>query len=172
MKKLKFFAFALLGLYVCFNFSSCNNDDKDEPYQDLSGVWICTQVNDSQSWLGGVGSGLIFFNDSFTSDDKLISGNKCFRIRDDAENKYPSYTLQRWNSRVTGHGKDQEFPEVYILRGNKLTIMECDLDRTVGTISINDNTMIYTYKYQNWNYNSGTMTSEDPTTYISTFQKK
>lgn len=171
MKKLKYAAFAVLGLYACFNFTSCKKDTKDEPSQTLTGVWICTQVNDPQAPLG-IGSGLVFFNESFTSDDKLISGNKCFIIWNNAENNYSSYTLQEWNSQVEGHGKDQEFPEVYILKGNDLTIMECDLDRTVGTITIDGNTMIYTYKYQDWNYNSGTMTSEDPTTYISTYQKK
>lgn len=116
-----------------------------------------------------VGSALVFFNSPFTSADKKISGNKCFIVYD-GEN-VNDYTISAWDNAVEWYEGDQEFEPVYTLKGKNLTIMECDLDRYVGTIAINGNEMTFTYKYQNWNYDSGTMTSESKT-YVSTFRKK
>lgn len=177
MKKFKFQTFLLAAMFMCLGFASCSDDDKDEPdsedVTEIIGTWKCVESNfidiDSDSEKGfEVGDAFVFFKSDFKAADHLISGKKCFVV--DNNDNLSQYTEAKWDDMVSWDEGSQEFEEVYTLTGNKLTVMECDLDRYVGTISIKGNEMIYTYKYQNWNYDKKTMTSESKQ-YVAKFHK-
>lgn len=180
MNKLKFLVGALITVLASVNCISCSDDDQNgSATTDLSGIWRCVETNYveddsgySSSEKGFLkGTSLIFFNGEFKSADGMISGKKCFIVDAQESDNLTNYTELAWNRDVDVTHSTQEFPEVYNLSGNNLTIMECDLDRFVGTISINGNEMTYTYKYQNWQYSTGLITSESKV-YTSRFRKE
>ncbi len=191
MKNLKFLTSLFILTLVCITFTSCSDDDKDNPSTaNLEGVWICTEstYNDGEDIPGSrpfsVGDGMKLMNQSFTSIDKLVSGKMCFLLYDgrwyDVEPDVTGEpTLKDWldyrwyieDEEELEFGYIEEFGYIYSLNGNKLSIMQCDLDRTVGTISIDGNTLTYTYTYQDWTYGPNIMVSESKT-FISKFEKK
>ena len=178
MKKL--YLIALLVTLSSSILSSCSNNDEPSS-SNVIGKWICVEsTNDYETYAFQPDqgrNGIVFFNGEFKSSDNLISGKKCFILNDgkayiEDEGYKSNPTELDWNKNVyTYSDGEQEFDKIYILKGNSLTIVECDLDRLVGTISIDGNIMTYTYKYQNWNYDSQLMTSESET-FISKFQKE
>ena len=164
MKKLH--VLALLVLFICV-FASCSNDDEPSNSEVL-GKWICVETNDFVPIIENpydcyfdfhVGDGIVFFEGEFTSKDNLISGKKCF-ILDDGQvyivndEVYKSNpTEYDWNKNVlyNSYEDDYSFDQIYILDGTLLTIiLEGDLDRVVGTISIDGDILTYTYNYQDW----------------------
>lgn len=165
MKKLKFLAFALFAVLACVNFASCSDDDKDNPTADIIGTWECV---DSEN-LDDSGE-----NDSFDRGTllRLLNGGKCFIGYHGSFEIYNPET-GGWETVADPTEKQwvDEEGDRWDLKGNNLTVREPDLDRYVGTITVNGNEMTFTYKYQNWNYDSGTMTSESGT-YVSKFIKK
>ena len=183
MKKIKFLA-SLMLMFACVNFSSCSSDsdDNDEPASEsLEGTWVCIQsdyihhsshddeISESGIELGDV---LICFNSDFTSADKLMSGKKCFWVSEDAYASNPSkYTVNKWNEEIIWYHGDQEFEPLYTLKGNVLTIFDCDMDRFVGNIKINGSEMTYTYRYQVWTYGNEEMDKEFET-HVAKFRKK
>lgn len=97
---------------------------------------------------------------------KLLSGNKCFFLKDgyaylNDGTKVADPTEAQWDDNGT-----------WTVSGNKLTIIEGDDDRFVGTYEIGDNKATFTYKTQDWNWDYHTMTGEYPKTYVSVFEKK
>lgn len=126
-------------------FTSCSDDD-DEPAADIVGTWECI-TGTIHDWNYG--------GDDFEKGDCItfMKGGRCLLPWDDISDPEDG-----WSS--------------WILKGNELTVMECDLDRWIGIITVNGNEMTFTYKYQNWHYDSGTMTEESKETYVSTFKKK
>lgn len=182
MKKFKFMTLAVCVVLTCVTLSSCSSDD-DEPSSDVIGKWICIESSyDSRDYdyyitAFEVEDGIIFFNGNFESDDKLIKGKKCFildngtaYIEDEGNKSNP--TELDWNKNVIDYGPgDQEYSEIYRLNGSSLSIFECDLDRLVGSISIDGDIMTYTYKFQNWNSSSQLLTYESET-FVSKFQKQ
>lgn len=169
MNKFNYFAFALFMGLTCVGFTSCSDNDKDEPSSNFTseilGTWQCVDSDYSRFTGdyddGGFSEGghLIFFNGNFKSDDNLLAGKKCFILYHEV-NDLKDYTESSWDKEISGSGHEQEFAELYTLDGNNLIIYECDLDRFVGKIAIEDGEMTFTYKYQNWNYNLGQMISE------------
>lgn len=168
MKKIKFLAFVLFAVLACVSFSSCSDDDKDEPSSGFSseilGTWQCVE-SDYLGYSGDddeigfkKGEHLIFFNGNGKTDDNLLSGKKCFILYGSENPK--GYTESSW----------EEGDDLYTLNQNKLTVFESDLDRFVGTVTIKDGEMTFTYKYQNWNYDLGQMTGESKQ-YTSKFRK-
>lgn len=182
MKTFKFMTLAICTVLMSATISSCSSDDGPSS-SDVIGKWICIESSyDSNNYYDyinafEIGDGIIFFNGNFESDDKLIKGKKCFilnngtaYIEDEGEKSNP--TEADWNKNVIVYGPgDQEYSEIYTLNGSSLSIFECDLDRLVGSISIDGDIMTYTYKYQNWNSSSHEMKSESET-FVSKFQKQ
>ena len=77
-----------------------------------------------------------------------------------------------WNHNVYIEDGDYSFGDwVYILDGTSLTVLQCDLDRYVGTISLDGEIMTYTYKYQNWGTGTQLMGSEYGP-FVAKFQKQ
>lgn len=175
----KFHVLALLVLFICV-FVSCNNDD--EPYNsDVLGKWICVETNDEYPNLHyyafQVGDGFVFFDGEFK--DNLISGKKCFILYDgqvyidkNGGMYISNPTEYDWNHNVYIEDGDYSFGDwVYILDGTSLTVLQCDLDRYVGTISLDGEIMTYTYKYQNWGAGTQLMGSEYGP-FVAKFQKQ
>lgn len=166
MKKLYYVAVAMLGLTACLNLSSCSDKDKDEPQSniDLTGIWVCTDSNETEEYSNGLkGYGLVFFGNYFTSD---INGGetaqKCIitYVGDEDINVLKNYTVSNWEG----------FGDGYILKGNNLTLFEGDWDRWIGTISINGDVMTFKFIYQDWIYDD-TMKDQEPYDYVAKFQK-
>lgn len=141
-------------------FTSCGDDDDEEPTTDIVGTWICTQTTNDEN---GEDMGFAI-GDGF----KLFASGKAFIL-------YDGYAYVEGVGDVADPSEsqwDKEEGDTWKLSGNQLTVMESDLDRYIGTIAVNGNELTFTYKYQNWNYDSGTMTEESKETYVSKFQKK
>lgn len=137
-------AFVLLG----FTSIACSSDKDEEPAgANIIGSWKC--ISESQS------SETLESSNDFVKGEviQFLEGGRCLLPWDEV-----SDPMDEWSS--------------WSLKEDNLTIMESDLDRWIGKIKINGNEMTFTYKYQNWNYDSGTMTEEDPITYISVFSKQ
>lgn len=135
MKKCKFLAFALFAVLTCVSFASCSDDDKDAPSSaDIVGTWEC---------VSGTEHGGAYEEHDFAKGAiiKFLAGNKAF-IEYWGGSAIFGYTEANW---------DSEEDETWTLKGDNLTIMESDLDRYVGTISVNGNEMTYSYKYEDWN---------------------
>lgn len=167
MKKFQFLALSLFAVFVCVSFASCSDDDKDEPTADIVGTWECITGEDHGAGYDG---------EDFEKGTllKLLKGDKCFIGYNGSFEIYNPDT-DRWetvtNPTENQWGDEDGEGDKWYLKGNVLTVVESDLDRYVGTINVNGNEMTFTYKYQNWNYDSGTMTSESET-YVSKFRKK
>lgn len=150
MKKFKFLAFALFAVLTCVSFASCSDDDKDEPSSgyanEILGTWQCVETSNSGFRKG---SHLVFFDGKGKTDDNLLSGKKCF-ILYDPDDDPKNFPESNW----------EEGDDLYTLNGNNLTLFESDLDRFIGTITIKDGEMTFTYKYQDWKYDLGQMVSE------------
>lgn len=180
MRVFKFFAFALLGVLACVSFASCSDDDDKNLSEELLGTWVCvesTYTNPTYRNENGfaVNDALIFFDGYFKSEDKLTSalaGKKCFDVHGDAADDLSEYTELKWNQMVEWYGDEQEFEPIYQVSGNTLSIIECDLDRYVGTFSVSGDELVFTYKYQNWKYETGVMVDESEETYVSKFVRK
>lgn len=172
----------LFAAFASVGFCSCSNDDEPKSDTDILGTWICVESSDSEIAHGEgfhVNDALVFFNSTFTSSDQKISGKKCFVERfgsrdlqkDEIDKLLKELTVSKWDSEVEGVDEYQDFGWTYNLNGKSLTIEECDLDRYVGSISINGDELTYTYTYQNWNYDDNSMTEESET-YVSKFIKQ
>lgn len=139
----------------------------DSEENNLIGTWECVT---------GESHGADYDGNDFANGTllKLLKGDKCFIGYHGSFEIYNPDT-DRWETvedpTENQWGDEDGEGDKWYLEGNNLTIMESDLDRYVGTIVVNSNEMTFTYKYQNWNYDSGTMTSESET-YVSTFKKK
>lgn len=165
--KFKNLALVLFGVLACVNFVSCSDDDKDEPTTNIVGTWECVT---------GELHGADYAEDDFAKGTllKFLNGDKCFIGYQGVFEVYNKAT-DRWEKVAdpteSQWGDEDGEGDTWSLKGNTLTIMEADLDRYVGIIEVSNNEMIFTYKYQNWNYDTGTLTSESDT-YISKFRKK
>lgn len=173
MKIFKFLLCSLWAILGSMSFVACGSDDKDEPSSSMNivGTWVCVETNNDINGEDqglSVGEALIFFDSQFTSNDKKFSGKKCFIVYG-SDSNLNEYTVSKWDSMIDTY--DDEFEPIYQLEGNKLTIMECDLDRYVGTITQDGDELTFTYKYQDWNYDDWKMVSESKETYVSKFKR-
>lgn len=166
MKTIRLIGMAILAIIMSVNIIACSSDDNNDSEKqqitaNLLGTWKCTSTTphvEHSATQGGEGlyEGLKI---------KFIQNNKCF--------------IDYWgNGFDTGSGNknnptesdwDSEEGCKWLLSGNNLTVMESDLDRWVGTVTIKGNEMTFTYKYQDWNYDKQTMVSESKETYTSKF---
>lgn len=166
-KKLRWNIFLIMVSFLSVTLVGCSKDDKDNPKSnlDLTGIWVCIESNQTDKYYEGfAGDALIFFDQTFKSDiNGGTTAKKCFLVYGGANNtnELKNYTVSDWDDEYEG----------YILEGNKLTVFESDWDRWIGTISISGNIMTYSFKYQDWNWTSGTMTEEEPYDYVAKFQK-
>ena len=166
MKTLKLLELTLSAIVFSIGFIACssddnNNNEEQQTSENILGTWKCSSTlpyEEHNATQGGDG-----FREGLKI--KFIQNDKCFidfrgngfetgsgTINDPTESDWDSEDGCKWQ-----------------LNGNNLTIMESDLDRWLGTVNIKDGEMTFTYKYQNWNYDSQTMTSESKETYTSKF---
>ena len=166
MKTLKFIGMALLAIIMSVNLVACSSDDNNDSEEqqtsiNLLGTWKCTSTIPYEEHSATQGGNELYEG----SKIKFIQNNKCF--------------IDYWGDGFdTGSGNinnptesdwDSEEGCKWLLNGNNLTVMESDLDRWVGTVTVKGNEMIFTYKYQDWNYDKQTMISESKETYTSKF---
>lgn len=176
MKILKFTTLAIFTMLVSVIQSSCSNDEPST--STIIGKWICIETNSGSNYYydyGGfdLGDVFLFFNGEFESDDKLKKGKKCFILYPHYSNYNSALTETDWDNYIHYDWDSdwQSHREVYSLNGSSLSIIESDLDRWIGSISIDGDIMTFTYKYQNWNYDLRDITYESKT-YVSKFQKQ
>ncbi len=167
MKTFRLIGMALLAIIMSVNFIACSSDDNNDNEQEqqtianLLGTWKCiTTIPYEEHSVTQGGDGL-----REGLKIKFIQNNKCFI--DFRGNGF--YTGSGYKNNPTESDWDSEEGDKWFLSGNNLTIMESDLDRWVGTVTVKGNEMIFTYKYQNWNYDKQTMISESKETYTSKF---
>lgn len=180
MKKLYFKLLAMMAVVMSMSFIACSDDNDDNPSKqeeettttiDILGLWKCTDGGnvdkDAYSDFAGrspisTGDPIKFFSGDFSHGG--ISGKKVLIGLNGAFFEDPSITdptEEQWNEEVDViSGDEWEFDEVYTLDGNNLTIIEDDLDRYVGTVSVEGSVMTFTYKYQIWSYDTGLMLGE------------
>ena len=163
-KSILFLMFTLMPYSLIGCSKDKNNDPKNNIDIDVTGIWVCIESNQTDKYYEGFeGDALIFFDQIFKSDlNGGTTAKKCFIIYGGANktNELKNYNISDWDD-----------DEGYLLDGNKLTIFESDWDRWIGTISISGDIMTYSFKYQDWNWTSGTMTEEEPFDYICKFQR-
>ena len=155
---------ALMGTVV---FSSCGDDDDNvQLSESIQGIWKCVsttpyeEIDNPFKNVDGfnIGARIKHMEDSICFIDYRGKG---FDLPNGGSKDNP--TKKDWNS---------ENGDKWFLKGNNLTIMQSDLDRWIGTVSVNGNEMTFIYKYQNWNYDNQTMTWEGEETYTSKFIKQ
>lgn len=134
-----------LGLLVSASFTSCGDDD-NEPDNNSSiyGYWVC-ESEDGYTNDFSVGTGMAFFDSSFTftSNGKKVTAKKCLRFY--PEDDLSQINVAQWDKELSYYDDgDAEFDRVYIVQGNTLAILEHDLDSYVGTFEINGDEMTWT----------------------------
>lgn len=176
MKTLRFLGIALVATLVMAGFTACSSDDDNNDggtsSEELLGRWICTSSTftpnedgrdaDNYYWREDRGEYKYGYGLAVGDGFKLLSGNKCF-ILDADDDTAANPTEAQW---------DSEDGETWTVSGNTLSIIESDEDRFIGTYEISGNKLTFTYKTQDWNGDSHTMTGEYPKTYVSVFEKK
>lgn len=173
---------ALLAMVACVNFAACSDDDENVSSSyanEILGLWECIEGAENMS----TGNLIKFFEGEFDeasyNEGGTLKGKKCligwggdFEVDGEVIN---DPTELDWNKTIYQYGENNtEFGELYTLDGNTLTVMESDYDRWIGTISIENGIMTYTYKYQNWRVLDSAhqeMTDEEGP-YTVKFQKK
>ena len=149
MKTLRYFGLALLAIVLCINLSACSDDGETSSTPNILGTWECIEG----AYYMETGKIIKFLNGDFDESKYnkggTLKGKKCF-FSNINNNDTNNLTESQWNKEIIKDGDTFEFPELYTLKGNTLTLMECDYDRWIGTISIENDIMTYTYKYQNW----------------------
>lgn len=152
MKTLRYIGMAFVAIFMCVNFTACSDDDDNETSSnsnDLVGVWQCVSVTGDGDDKFEVGDQITFSNKEYIDEeDGGILGKSCQVKLGDYVDEYA------WN-----------------IKNNTLTIMECDLNRWTGSYTIKDDTMVFSYTYQDWNWDSQTMTEEFGP-FTATFKKK
>ena len=180
---------------LSMNLSACSDKEEDPaPSPDILGLWECIEVvvpleSEYHRWFEE-GSAIKFFSGTFTNRyygiyaaSGSITGQKCLidtegdGFQDYSEEYLPNPTEEFWNAGVSQNPYgDSDFEwdrnNLYILEGNTLSIIESDLDRCVGTISITDDIMTYTYVYQNYTLQTGMQIEEDEGPGCVKFQRK
>lgn len=165
MEKFKILVYALFGVFMCLGFTACS-DDKDEPEVNIIGTWVSVETSssaDAYGW-GGFDEG---------TKIKFLKDGKCFigwdGIFETEQGVVADPTENQWGWHdESGRLEDGE---TYVLKGENLTIMEDDLDRWIGTITVNGDEMVFSHIYQNWNYDLGAMVEEDPGKYVTKFRR-
>lgn len=165
-------------MMVVAGFTACSSDDDDNnggaSSQELLGRWVCIQStftpndegrdDDNYYWREDQGDYKYGYGLAVGEGFKLFSGNKCFILKSGID-----------GTEVTDPTESQWTPdegETWTVSGNTLTLIEGDDDRFVGTYEISGNKLTFTYKTQDWNGDSHTLTGEYPKTYVSVFEKK
>lgn len=149
---------ALLAVVLSVSFSSCSDDD-DSSYSvnDVTGVWQCVSQTGYENKFKFIdGDHIKFFSDDYV--DVEVTGKHCYinwidgwaREREGSQ----EYTLEELKN-LPHPSEDNN--RAYTVNGNRLTIMESDLDRWVGTIIIEGDVMTFSYTYQNWNFDRKTL---------------
>ena len=162
MKTLRFIGMAISAVIMSVNFIACSSDDNnDNENTNLLGTWKCSSTLPYEEHTAAQGG------DGFREGLKIkfIQNNKCFIDYWG----HGFYTGSGYINNPTESDWDSEEGDKWLLSGNNLTVMEGDLDRWVGTVTIKGNEMTFTYKYQDWNYDKQIMVSESKETYTSKF---
>lgn len=157
MKTLRFFGMVLVTVLLSVGFAACSsNDENNSSSSDLIGKWICT-------------------SSTFTPNENGRDPDNYYE-REDGSYKY-GYGI------AVGEGLDflsggkcleldgSESEMTWTLSSGKLSIIEGDDDRFIGTYTISGDELTFTYKRQDWNGDYHTMTAEFPKTYVSVFKK-
>ena len=190
-------SFALATVALSMSLNACSNDDEEEELTtqspDILGLWTCTKVTTPEARWFKEGSAIKFFPGTFSytfrgeyEQSGTINGKKClidsegigFLVGRNNTYYVSDPTEFQWNELLhklmPGYNNEDDnysFPPIYTLVGNTLSIIECDLDRCVGTISITDDVMTFTYMYQNWTLQTGKPIGEEGPYYVE-FQRK
>ena len=154
-------------------FSSCGDDDYDNDNdngnvqlsESIQGIWKCvstthTEIDNPENSEEGFDVGARI---------KLIADGICFIDFRGEGFELPNGGIK---DNPTKYDWTSEDGDKWYLKENNLTIMESDLDRWIGTVSVNGNEITFIYKYQNWNYDKQTMRWEGKETYTSKFIKQ
>lgn len=161
MKTLRLLGMALLAVAISVGSIACSSDDNEEQQAEanLLGIWECTSTTP----------------DDVTGEDhafdpgkrlKFLKDNKCFIAYRSGEG---FDTVNGEKENPTESDWDSEYGYKWLLSGNDFTVIESDLDRWVGTVTVEGNTMTFVYKFQRWSWDGQTMTSETEQTYTSVF---
>lgn len=147
---------ALLAVVLCVNFAACS-DDENSGYDsklNIIGIWECIESENDEAYID-VGDYIKFLDSKeFDDPESDLKGKKCVFSGDLDE--LTNFTEKDWDA-------DRHYTMstcIYTLIGNRLCIYESDLDRWVGTISIEGDIMIFNYEYENWNADSVTLTDK------------
>ncbi len=172
MKKIKLYVLTLFTTFLIAGAASCNNEEENPTY-NIYGTWECIETVDD-SYYGSIRLGKLykFLNTEDYYADGMNWGQKCFigtaeegfRIRGGDGNYHTTAdpTEEEWND-TDGY--------TYYLDGNKFTIIECDLDRWTGTITVEGDIMTFNYTYQDWIYGPNEIVSESKP-YVSKLQRR
>lgn len=159
MKVFRLIGMALLAIVISVVVAACSSDDnKDlQTSQDLLGTWKCTSTTpyDKESDAFDIGARI-----------KILPNGKCF-IAYHADDTF--WYGDGYGDNPTESDWDPEDGDRWLLNDHNFTVMESDLDRWIGTVTIKGNEMTFTYKYQDWNYDKNAMVSESKYTYTSKF---
>ena len=192
MKTLRLIGTAVAAVVLSVGLVGCSDDDDDQVSpmaNDILGLWECVESDSEDIYAFEPGDMLKFFEGEFDESQYIeggqLKGRKClygrngdFNVDGDYDANGPTET--QWNQEVAkyqGNGDEYylSFPEIYTLDGSSLSVIACDYDRRVGTITIDGDVMTFTYMYQDWRVISnpgGAIMEEEIGPFTSKFQKK
>ena len=191
-------ALICLGLCACSN-DDDTPFTPSSGNADIYGIWECIEGEPPTRYTDetdGIKKGTLikFLNSEeyHSSTDNIYRGKKCFveenyrdfyRLFSFSNDIYEEYDFTDYTPDPTEAEWDidyyyndegllyaEEHDPTYIFRGDSLTIMECDLDRWTGTVTIAGDIMTFNYKYQNWVYGPNVMISESRP-YVAKFKR-
>lgn len=122
MKLSKYLSFMLLTLAVCMGFTSCGNDDEDEPKAGLSqiivGEWDSELIGDVSD---------INTNDLDVNDTKIGSADSHLVFNSNGK----GYEVDLWDNTKTDFS--------YTVKGNMITLSAGNISQTQKIIKYSDN---------------------------------
>lgn len=181
MKTLRFVGTALLAVVLCVNFAACSDDDGEKGLlyssNDVIGVWQCvSQTGDDCLDKFIPGDIIKFFDSEYVEPydpnyPQVVFGKNYYINWVNGWHRLDNYTEYTLEEMMSMTEDDFVWCDAYAVEGNTLTLYDSDLDRYIGIIVIEGNTMTYSYIYQNWNADSEAITEEFGP-FTATFQKK
>ena len=176
MKKIKSYALTLFTAFLFTGIASCSSNEEENPTYNIYGTWECIETADNSYDYSIRPDRLFkFLNTEDYYADGMNWGQKCF-IGTAEEGFRIDITTEdnRYYSYYTFDPTEKEWDDggyTYHLDGNKLTIIEYDLDRWTGTITVEGDIMTFNYTYQNWIYGPNEIVSESKP-YVSKLQRR